>query len=88
MNKYQIIFDESVNKQLNKVDKSTKMKIFKKINKLEKEILSRHLKQGLPFFVEEVGQYRICFEIDEKERTKKIFFIGNHKQYEKWYSEK
>jgi len=85
VSKYRILFDESVNKQLNKIDKSAKLEIFKKTKKLEDGVSSRHLKQGLPFFVEEVGQYRICFELQEKEKIKRIFFIGNHKQYEKWY---
>jgi hypothetical protein len=39
------------------------------------------------FCVEEVGQYRICFVVEEETKTKSIHFIGNHKQYEKWYKE-
>ncbi len=35
--------------------------------------------------VEEAGQYRIAFYQNEEQRKKEIHFVGNHKQYEKWY---
>ena len=57
----------------------------KKILQLSSEHSSRHLKQT-PVFVEEVGQYRICFRIDEKEKVKIFYFVGDHKDYERWYS--
>jgi len=38
---------------------------------------------GLPNFVIETGQYRICFR--KKENIIFIIFAGNHKQYEKWF---
>jgi len=37
------------------------------------------------YLVEEVGQYRIDYILDNKNLIKKIHFIGNHKQYEKWF---
>jgi len=37
--------------------------------------------------VEELGQYRIAFYQNEETRTKEVYFVGTHKQYEKWYKE-
>ena len=41
---------------------------------------------GLPYFVIEVGQYRIVYKYYEEKELKIIYFIGTHKEYEKWYS--
>ena len=51
---------------------------------MKQPLQSRGL-HSLRYQVEEVGQHRIAFEVDERARTKSIYFIGNHKQYEKWY---
>ena len=67
-------------------DKSVQEKITKKILQLKQPHSSRHMKHGAPFFVEEVGGYRIVFIINEKEMMKRIEFVGTHKQYERWYS--
>lgn len=37
------------------------------------------------FYIEEVGQHRIVFTENENNLEKQIFFIGDHKQYERWY---
>jgi hypothetical protein len=39
------------------------------------------------FYVLEVGQYRCAIKTNETLQTKTICFVGNHKQYEKWYKE-
>ena len=38
---------------------------------------------GLTAFVEESGQYRIIYTCREQQKT--ILFIGDHKNYEKWF---
>ncbi|MBI5554208.1 MAG: hypothetical protein HY917_05735 [Candidatus Diapherotrites archaeon] len=68
-----------------KLDSFTQQILLKKIDRLETLETARHLRHGVPLFVVEAGQYRICF--DEKEKTRLILFAGNHKQYEKWISE-
>lgn len=78
---FELNFVEGWNKFFNKLDKSEKEKIWKKICQLKALENARHLRHGLPFFVLEIGQYRICFE--EKGKTREIMFAGNHKQYEK-----
>lgn len=65
-----------------KMDSAERNRIWKKIQQLKLLTKARHLKRGLPFFVAESGQYRICFKQEESIRT--IYFAGNHKQYEKW----
>lgn len=68
-----------------KFDKSTQEKIIKKIEKQKEKMKTRHLRQGIEFCVAECSQYRIALKIDEKNKIKTIYFVGNHKQYEKWY---
>ena len=83
---YTINYSEAAKAQLKELDRPVQARIIKKITQLEREdIVSRHLGRGLPFFVEEVGGYRITFEKDEKTKTKTIAFAGDHKEYKKWY---
>ncbi len=78
-----IDFADAWDKYYSKLDNSEKKKILKKIEKLTELDSTRHMKYGLPYFVLETGQYRICFEEENNCRT--IIFVGNHKQYEKWF---
>jgi mRNA-degrading endonuclease RelE of RelBE toxin-antitoxin system len=66
-----------------KLDNAQQERIWKRIQKLKELLSTRHLKHGLPFFVLETGQYRICYLESSVLRT--IIFAGTHKQYEKWY---
>ena len=83
---YSVEFEAEAKKQFFKLDKSVQDEIEKKMKKLERDdFVSRHLKHGVPVFVEEVGQYRIVFKTREDMKQKRVVFIGNHKEYEKWY---
>ena len=44
----------------------------------------RHEKHGLDFFVDEINQYRVLFTSDEKSKIRRFYFIGDHKEYEKF----
>ncbi|MBI4399818.1 hypothetical protein HY570_03635 [Candidatus Micrarchaeota archaeon] len=44
----------------------------------------RHGKYGLEFFIDEIGQYRVCFTSNEKSKLRMFYFIGDHKEYEKF----
>jgi len=81
--KWNVELNSNATKQFLKLDKSIRMLVSKKLTQLELKLFSRHMKKGLPFFVEEVGQYRIAFEEGKDLRT--IQFIGTHKEYKKWY---
>ena len=83
---YSLRFDEDWDKHFKKFDASVQEQLVKKINQLRQPLKHRHMKQGLPYFVEQAGGYRIAFEIDEQTKTKIIRFVGTHKQYEGWYS--
>ena len=67
-----------------KFDKPTQNKIVKKLNQMEQPAKPRGLLAS-KYLVEEVGQYRVAYEADEQTYEKFIHFVGNHKQYEKWY---
>jgi hypothetical protein len=59
---FELSFAEGWNKYFNKLDNSEQQKIWKKIQKIKTLEKIRHLKYGLPLFVIETNQYRICFE--------------------------
>ncbi|MEW5955732.1 MAG: hypothetical protein AB1626_04330 [Candidatus Micrarchaeota archaeon] len=84
---FAVLFEENAEKQFYNLDKSIQERIVKKLKQLERDGLpSRHLQHGVPVFVEEVGQYRIVFKLRQDLKQKRVVFIGDHKQYEKWYS--
>jgi mRNA-degrading endonuclease RelE of RelBE toxin-antitoxin system len=82
---YEIKYAEGWDEHFSHFDKATKERILKKISKLKEKTSARHLGGGAPYFVEETGQYRICFK--EEGTMRRIAFVGTHKQYEKWYKQ-
>jgi len=52
---------------------------------MENNLKPRRLHNSI-YCVEEVGQYRIGYILRKIEKIKEIHFIGDHKQYKKWYS--
>ncbi len=82
---YKILFENEWDEHYKKYDPSLQERIMKKIEKQQEEQNTRHLKHGIEFYVIEIGQYRCAIKINEQQKTKTIHFIGNHKQYEKWY---
>jgi len=67
-----------------KFDRNTQKKILKKFEQLKQPLASRGLHSS-KYVVEEVGQFRIVFIQDYELKIHFIHFVGNHKQYEKWY---
>ena len=43
------------------------------------------MRQTAKFFVDEVGQYRILYRIFDETNEIRFYFVGTHKEYEKWY---
>ncbi|MFH1588274.1 MAG: hypothetical protein ABIA76_02985 [Candidatus Diapherotrites archaeon] len=84
---YSLEYKPGWDKYFSKMDKSTQLIIWKKIQKQKVETKTRHLKHGLDYSIVEAGQYRIAIKINEKEKIKHVHFAGNHKQYEKWFKE-
>ena len=81
---FELGFADGWDRHYSKMDSTEQKRIWKKIQQLKTIVKLRHLKQGVPIFVAESGQNRICFR--EKGKTREILFAGNHKQYQKWYS--
>jgi len=86
MDVYNIILKDGWDVNFRSFDKPIQDRIMKKILQLRHSNTARHLQHGFQFFVHEVGSYRIAFENYEREKTRRIIFVGTHKQYEKWYS--
>jgi len=76
---------ETAEKELEKIANPLNKQFGKHIIKVSLKETNRHLKKGLPFFVENVTkQARLIYYIEEE-----IIFVmhcfATHKEYEKWY---
>ena len=81
---FNVEFGPEWEKYSSKLDHSIRKRIIKKLKQLFQERKTRKLKVGLPYNVIEVGQYRICFVEDKKEKKRILYFVGTHKEYERW----
>ncbi len=68
------------------LDESIKERIVKKLGKILAYPTKRHLKKS-SYFVDGVGQYRITYRVFEETRVVRFYFVGTHKEYEKWYKQ-
>jgi len=84
MEEYSLEFDEKWDEYFSKLDKEMQRRAWQKIQQLKRPLSSRHLKQGLRLFVAELGQYRIAYAVFEDRKVKKFYFVGTHKEYERW----
>lgn len=82
---YLLKFNPGWDVYFSKMDKTEQRAIWKKIQKQKDETKTRHMRFGLEFYVIQAGQNRVVLKINEEEKTKAVWFVGNHKQYEKWY---
>ena len=83
---WQLVFKKGWDIHFKKFDTETQRRILKKLEQMKQPLQARGLKASR-VSVEEAGQYRIAFFQDEEKRQKEIHFVGDHKQYEKWYKE-
>jgi len=82
---YEIVFGPRSEKELDKMDSELRLLFIMHIEKLKNFIPKKHLKYGLPYFVEKVTkQNRIVFDVENNIITI-IRCFKNHKDYEKWY---
>ena len=79
------IFDEEWPTYFNNLSNEFKERVAKKIKQTLEFPKKRHLHGKASFIVAEVGQNRIIYKIFEKDNIVKFYFVGNHKEYEKWY---
>lgn len=75
---------DSARESINSLSPDIIERIWKKLTRLEEDKQRRHLYYGCPYFVEEVGQYRITYELIESKKVIIVGFIGKHKDYDNW----
>ena len=81
-----LVFRKGWDRHFKKFDNEARQRILKKLGQMKQPLRGRGLRASSAV-VEEAGQYRIAFYRNEENRRKEIHFVGNHKQYEKWYKE-
>lgn len=83
---YTLRFDEDWSKYYKKVPPDIQKRFKKRLKKYETfpTVSFRHAKHGVEFFTDEIGQYRVCFASDENSKIRRFYFIGDHKEYEKF----
>ncbi len=86
INTYEAEYDQEWSEYFQSLDESIKLRIAKKIGKILNYPNKRHLRKSL-FFVDELGQYRIIYMVFEESKRVRFFFVGTHKEYEKWYKQ-
>ncbi len=80
-------FDEKWPEYFEKLDNTAKERVVKKIKKILEFPKKRPLNQGARFFVDQIGQNRIVYRVFDKNNEVRFYFVGNHKEYEKWYKQ-
>lgn len=81
---YSLEFDERWDAYFSKLDRSIQERLWKKIIQLKRDLPSRHLKKGVDLYVSEVGQYRLVYKLFIERNAKRLYFVGDHKEYERW----
>ena len=83
MEDYILEFEDKWLEYYTRLPSDIQERIKKKLLQL-KYLPSRHLGQGVDYFVKEVGQYRIVFKSDDIRMIRRFYFVGKHKEYEKF----
>ena len=83
---YKADFDLGWPRHFQPLDQGIKERVTKKIGKILEYPNRRHLKKSA-FFVDEVEQHRIVYSVFEDIKLVRFYFVGTHKEYEKWYSQ-
>ena len=85
MNEVQVLLTDEAVEALNKLDKAVRERVKKRLEALGTLRPARTLKKHPDVWVLEVGDYRALYLIDEKAKTRTVFFIADHKEYERRY---
>jgi len=83
--KYTVLLTDEALAALNKMDKSVRERVKKRLEALGTLRPARTLKRHGEVWVLEIGDYRALYLIDKSAKTRTVFFIGDHKEYEKKY---
>ena len=82
---YEVLLMDEALATLNRLDKSMRERVKKKLEALGTLRPARTLKKRPDVWVLEIGDFRALYLIDKTAKTKIIFFMGDHKEYEKKY---
>ncbi len=85
LSSYLLEFKPGWDRHFKDFDRAVQGRIQAKLDQMKQTLPARGLHSSR-YRVEEVGGYRIAFIQDDENRVKRIHFVGNHSQYEKWYS--
>ena len=81
-----IFVSEIAEKELDKMDSSLRASFLNHIEKLDDTKPGKHLRYGIPYFVEKVTKVaRIIFNLEE-DTIYILHCFTTHKEYEKWYN--
>ncbi|MFA6328584.1 MAG: hypothetical protein WCY41_04005 [Candidatus Micrarchaeia archaeon] len=83
--KYKVLYSEKAATALKKMDKAVSDMIKKKADAMAIRAPTRSLKEHPDILVLEIGQYRALYTMDMRKKTKTVFFVGDHKEYERLY---
>ncbi|MBN2122631.1 hypothetical protein JW721_06290 [Candidatus Micrarchaeota archaeon] len=83
---YSLLFDEGWGAYFGELPREIRKRFKRRIGKYESfpTHTFRHAKHGVRYFIDEIGQYRVCFVSDEETKERTFYFIGDHKAYEKF----
>ncbi|MDO8554541.1 MAG: hypothetical protein Q7S22_07065 [Candidatus Micrarchaeota archaeon] len=83
---YVLEFENDWKKYFRSVPPDIQLRFKKRLEKYENfpTVSFRHEKHGLDYFVDEIGQYRVLFTSEETSKIRRFYFIGDHKEYEKF----
>ncbi|MDO8339074.1 MAG: type II toxin-antitoxin system RelE/ParE family toxin [Candidatus Burarchaeum sp.] len=83
--KYNVLLTDEALAALNKLDKAVRERVKKRLEALSTLRPARTLRKHVDVWVLEIGDYRALYLIDEKAKTRTVFFIADHKEYERRY---
>jgi len=83
--KYDVLLTDEALAALNKLDKAVHERVKKRLEALSTLRPARTLKKHGDVWILEIGDYRALYLIDESAKIRKVFFIADHKEYERRY---
>ena len=83
--KHPVFLTDEALAQLNRLDKTARGRVKKKLEALSTLRPARTLKKHGDVWVLEIGDYRAMYLIGQSTGARTVYFIGDHKKYEKKY---
>lgn len=80
---YRVLLTDEALAELNRLHKPVRERVKKRLEALSVLRPARTLKRHADVWVLEIGDHRALYLIDKNKMTRMVFFIGDHKEYEK-----